>query len=203
MMSKNSSINYFRKLAKALLQSAEAQDENALHRWREVIHDTGPFALMKAQFVIAREHGFDSWNELKGAADIELRLAITMAREPYLNDFGIGLYFEHQRRPRAERKKILKEDRQQLRTSVNAVSATVNWLVEHVEPISSINRKHTSYGLKHIASEDIGYITNGVFIAAAIVASYPYKVFDDSPNVCFGMSEKSIRRLCTRRHSSN
>ena len=197
-MSENSAINYFRKLAKALLQSAEAQDERALHRWRAVIHGSGPLVLMKAQAIIAREHGFVSWDELKDASDIELRLAITMSREPDLNDFGIGLYHDHQRRPRAERIQRLEEDRQQLRDSVDAVTTTVDWLRERVEPIRSINMKHTSYGLKHLAEKDVGYITNGVFIAAAIVAGYPYKIRFDSPNVCFGMSERSISRICER-----
>jgi len=34
--------------------------------------------------------------------------------------------------------------------------------------LKSLNKRGSSYGLKHVAAHDIGYVTNGVFIAAAI-----------------------------------
>jgi hypothetical protein len=49
-----------------------------------------------------------------------------------------------------------------------------------------------------VAEQDLGYITNGVFIAAAIIAGYSYEI-TDSPNVDFGMSERSHREIGLRR----
>jgi len=48
------------------------------------------------------------------------------------------------------------------------------------------------YGLKHIAEKEMGYVLNGVFIAAAIHSGFPYELIPDSPNVRFGISEKSL-----------
>jgi hypothetical protein len=59
----------------------------------------------------------------------------------------------------------------------------------------TINKKHSSYGLKHIAEKDIGYITNGTFIAGAIHCGFKYHICENSPNPCFNMSEKSLRDL--------
>jgi hypothetical protein len=47
--------------------------------------------------------------------------------------------------------------------------------------------------MKHIAEQDIGYVANGVFIAAAIIAGYPYELC--APNARFGMSETSFKKL--------
>ncbi len=71
------------------------------------------------------------------------------------------------------------------------------WL-KKVNKIKTINRKHSSYYLKHVAEQEIGYITNGVFIAAAIDCGFNFES-DDSPNVFFNMSEKSIKQLVNGR----
>jgi hypothetical protein len=84
-----------------------------------------------------------------------------------------------------------------LRQSADRVAATVEWLQTHIRPIKTINLNHTSYGLKHIAEREIGYIPNGVFVAAAIIAGYRYRRIDH-PKVAFGMSERSIRQSAKR-----
>jgi hypothetical protein len=56
-----------------------------------------------------------------------------------------------------------------------------------------------SYGIKHTAEQDIGYITNGVFIAAGIIAGYSYEIREGDPNVSFGMSEQSFKRIVNDR----
>jgi len=43
-----------------------------------------------------------------------------------------------------------------------------------------------------MAEQEIGYITNGVFIAAAIHCGFDVK-FDGSPNVMINISEKSLK----------
>jgi len=124
-----------------------------------------------------------------------------MQRHPELNDFGIGLFSEDYKKPKIEQQAIYERNRRHLRESVADIEATVEWLRENVEPAKAVNKRHTSYGLKHVAEQDIGYVTNGAFIAAAIIADYPYEIEPGSPNVPFGMTEKSLREVSLRRSS--
>ena len=197
-------IEYLKKSAKALTKQVAAGDTEACKRARTVFADLAEkpdaevdagFGLMRAQHVIAVEHGFTKWKELAEGSPVELHLAITMAKEPFLTDFGIGLYEEARKLPKEQREAKLREERKTLRKSVDAVWRTVDWLRENIQPIKTINTKHSSYGLKHVAEKDVGYITNGVFIAAAMIAGYPYKIEYGSPSPYFGMSEKSITRI--------
>lgn len=202
--------DYFTKRAKDLRSRAEARDPLALDRVRSVFNDASnkpdievvaDLTLMRAQHVIAKEHGFDSWKALVGASGVEARLALTMARVAELNDFGIGIYGGHKDKTSDEKRALVTREREALRQSTLAVAATVEWLRENVEATRTPNTRRSSYGLKHIAEKDIGYITNGVFIAAGIIAGYPYKLVPGSPNVHFGMSEKSLKAVEARRDS--
>lgn len=74
------------------------------------------------------------------------------------------------------------------RTAVAAES----WLADKARR-KTINPRYTSYGLKHLAEKEVGYITNGAFIAAAIHCGFAYRIHPDSPNPSFGISEKSLR----------
>lgn len=63
-------LEQLRKQAKSLLHAARNQEPAALNRFRAVLalagpSDYGSLALHNAQFVIAREYGFKSWNELR------------------------------------------------------------------------------------------------------------------------------------------
>lgn len=203
-------IHYFTKRAKDLQTRVRGCDATALSRVRRVLLDTSTktdqelasdFGLMRAQHVIAVEHGFTNWKGLTDSPSAEARLAITMAQHPELNDFGIGLYSGHKKKPVEEQRAIVAKDRETLRASTAAVETAVVWLRENIEPIQTINKTRTSYGIKHIANKDIGYITNGVFIAAGIIAGYSYEIVPSSPNVSFGMSEKSLKEISMRRTS--
>lgn len=121
--------------------------------------------------------------------EIETQLERVMSEIPRLTDFGIGLY-EERHIPIEERPALLAAEREALRKNAPAVAATVEWLRKNVAPVRK--RTHSSYGVKHVAEKDIGYITNGVLIAAAIIAGYPYKIVPGSPNVSLGMSTKSL-----------
>lgn len=202
MTALSSPIDYLKKSAKTLNKLVDEGDLSAIDRARAVFSDltektnaevTSAFGLMRAQHVVAVEHGFSKWNDLIEHSPISLRLAITMAKEPFLTDFGIGLHENHRTLPKNERDAIFGKQRDALGKSGEAIGKTVDWLQKYIQPIKTINTKHSSYNLKHIAEKDIGYITNGVFIAAAIIADYPYKIEDGSPNPYFGMSEKSVK----------
>lgn len=203
-------VDHFKKRAKELAALVKSGDADACQRVRKVYNDAagksdsaiaGEFGHMRAQHVIAVEHGFVSWDAFTKSSAIEARLALTMAKVPALNDFGIGIFDGHRELPMAEQQAIFERERAALRANVAKVDATVKWLRENVQPTKGINKRHTSYGWKHVAEKDIGYITNGEFIAAGIIAGYPYEIQFGSPNVPFGMSEKSLRDIEGRRQN--
>lgn len=115
-----------------------------------------------------------------------------------LNDFGIGV-FQQRRRPEDECRTKLAEGKRELLNSVDACNRVCEWL-RQFDKIKTINDHRSSYGLKHIAENDIGYVTNGVFIAAAIHCGYPYRIEPGHPNVCFGISMKSIKAVMHRQN---
>lgn len=70
-------------------------------------------------------------------------------------------------------------------------------------PIQNINKRHSSYGLKHLAerrakrlsNNEINYISNGALILAMVDAGFRFVRDGDSPNVCFNVSERAIKRM--------
>lgn len=71
------------------------------------------------------------------------------------------------------------------------------------EPIRTINKNHTSCGLKHLAERrakklsdnGVNYITNGALILAMVDAGFRFMRDGDSPNVCFNVSERALKNL--------
>jgi hypothetical protein len=127
----------------------------------------------------------------------EILLAVT--RHPELNDFGFGVYGEHWRRLspeereaefQANRAKMFEE-----RSLVQFLRAR-EWLQGQGKR-KTLNRFGTSYGLKHVAAHDIGYCTNGIFIAAAIAAGFQVEragPWRQSPNAFINISTYAWRR---------
>src|SRR4051812_8644819 len=105
-------LRYFTQRAKKLQSRIRAGDADACGRVRRVFTDAsvksdrelaGDLGLMRAQHVVAVEHGFANWKALTDATGVEARLAITMAQLPELNDFGIGLFDGYKDRSDAEK----------------------------------------------------------------------------------------------------
>jgi hypothetical protein len=70
--------------------------------------------------------------------------------------------------------------------------AIYKWL-DNIKKIKKLNEKIGSYGLKHVCEHSIKhYISNGVFIAAAIAKGFDFKRYSNGPNCIFNMSNKSI-----------
>src|SRR3954467_4152410 len=109
---------------------------------------------------------------------------------PGLNEFGVGLYAWG--RPQEDRGAIFRADTEALLASEEACTKVCDWLGA-MEKTKTINTRDTSYGLKHLAAHEIGYVTNGVFIAAAVHCGFPYRLTPGRPNVEFGISEKSLK----------
>ena len=89
--------------------------------------------------------------------------------------------------------KKYQENRLSLRKDYKTVHEIDSWLLDNIPKVKTINHKQTSYGLKYLYERrpNHSYITNGQFIAA-MLAGYPHKIFSSSPNVQFGMSERSL-----------
>lgn len=126
--------------------------------------------------------------------DAHNQLESVMRQHADLTYFGIGI-FDECRKPPEQRRIEHAAQREKLRQSADRVHATVEWLRSNIEPVQAINQRRTSYGLKHVAEKQIGYITNGVFIAAALIVGYRHEARPGSPNVSFGMGERSIKAV--------
>ncbi|HEX7090104.1 MAG TPA: hypothetical protein VF192_08200 [Longimicrobiales bacterium] len=85
------SLEQQKKQAKELLKALRAGDANARERVRRHLPDKRRITLADAQFVLAREYGFESWVKLKahigrGAAAVELMLEAGARPGPNLHD---------------------------------------------------------------------------------------------------------------------
>src|ERR1051326_7814160 len=80
-------LEQLKKQAKSLLRAARNQDQAAINRFKTVLvgrplsQDT--IALHDAQFVIAREYGFKSWNELREHVE-EISLSFSAAVDEFV-----------------------------------------------------------------------------------------------------------------------
>lgn len=113
-----------------------------------------------------------------------------------LNDSGVGTY----RQNGVSQEDIEAQyvaDRKGLEKSLYSCNKVCEWL-RQMEPIKTINRNHSSYGLKLIAERDLGDITHGVFIAAAIHCGFSYRLEPGGANAFFGISENSIKKTLRR-----
>jgi hypothetical protein len=177
---------HFKKEAKRLAADVRTGSEAALGRVAAVYRDAASLGadvgLMRGQHVVAVESGFPSWDALVKATAIELRLVITMAAIPALNDFGIGEFDHGRGLSRAERDATIAKNRTKLRASSASVARVVEWLMRNVAPTKTMSTSGHSYSFKHTAEREIG----------------PYKIMDDSPNVRFGFSARSLRELYER-----
>jgi len=73
-----------------------------------------------------------------------------------------------------------------------------NWMGVHMEPIKTINKKNSSYGLKHLVEHFVPgtYVSNGQFVCAALVVGFNMMIDPNCDlNPRFGISEKSIKRI--------
>jgi len=73
-------IEVFRVEAKSLLKNFRENNENAVARCKAVFGDKKDLSLMNMQHVIAKEYGFNDWNELQKAEDWQLAEALIKAK---------------------------------------------------------------------------------------------------------------------------
>ncbi|MER6494453.1 hypothetical protein [Streptomyces griseorubiginosus] len=120
-----------------------------------------------------------------------IAFAEVMQQHPQLNSFGIGVFDAH-RKTAEERQTDLAAGREELAGGVAMVMETAAWLRENITPIKTPTA--SSYSVKHVMEQATGsYVTNGEFIAAALLAGYTFKYAQ--PNVLFGMSDRDLKRM--------
>src|SRR5664279_3385139 len=83
--------------------------------------------------------------------------------------------------------------------SVDGFQKAREWLSAFTKT-SRFNRRATSYGLKHVAEHTIGYVTNGMFIAAALAEGF--RIDPRGPSAYFNISRvASPRRFAAPRRT--
>jgi hypothetical protein len=88
---------------------------------------------------------------------------------------------------------MLRQERERLRKQLNSFVAARAWL-RRFPRLKRVNRRRgTSYGLKDVADREIGYLTNGVFIAAAIAEGFVVQRIKDGANARIGISSAARR----------
>jgi hypothetical protein len=132
--------------------------------------------------------------EATGRPFVEIsRLAEDLNRvldeHPRLSTFGLGLS-RTLGTTVEEQKTEFDRERQELRDALPSVARVYYWLKAEIGVIRTPTRG--SYGLKHVAEKAIGqYVTNGEFIAAALIAGYPMRE-QCGPNPLFGVRKRDV-----------
>lgn len=190
-------VRFFKNHAKSQLKAAREGHPAAAAPLAGLRPGAEQPTLQQVQHHVAVRAGYPSWAGLLQAPEHDRQLAAVMTREPRLTRFGMGAGAFG--KTREERLADFARGRAELRASAGEVAEVTTWLLANIAPIRTINRDWTSYQHKHMVERVIGrYVANGEFIAAAIIAGYPYRQESwDSPNVCFAMSSRSVRAART------
>ncbi len=107
------------------------------------------------------------------------RMKSIMRKIPHLTDFG----FEN---PSSDKKRFAENRDKMLEPrSLGQFLVACDWWAQRRKTLVVNPRAGSSYGLKHFAAREIGYVTNGIFIAAAIAEGFRYK--EDGPNAHFNI----------------
>ena len=119
-----------------------------------------------------------------------------LAAFPNLNDYGFGVYDAHRKTQVARIAEIDASRATMLGPqSVAVFRAMRNWLRQWSKTRLT-HKTVSSYGLKHVAEHDVGYATNGVFIAAAFAEGF--QIQRDGPNARINISLRAWTRRDAR-----
>jgi hypothetical protein len=130
------------------------------------------------------------WNVARmesAAAD----MAAVLDRELELGDFGFAVFDPRSKTPEERAVELGRQREAICEPDALAQFTAARFWLGHFAKIKAPNPRGTSYGLKHIAERDIGYTTNGVFIAAALAEGFSVRRVGDSPNALFNISTKA------------
>jgi hypothetical protein len=144
--------------------------------------------------------GISLYDVIDPRRDAIAQILLAVTRHPELNDFGFGVYGEHWRRLSPEEREAEFQANRAKMFEVRSLRQFISaraWL-QGQGMRKTLNRRGTSYSLKHVAAHDIGYCTNGIFIAAAISAGFEIERAECSwrltPNAWMNISTHAWRR---------
>jgi len=123
-------------------------------------------------------------------------LQAVMQEYPQLTEYGFDVYGTKFLSPEEVNEEKLRS-RRSLLASVDA-SVKLSTLLSCIGKTKSINNKHSDSSLKQLFEDRIGYVTNGLFIAAALHSGFFFSYGDVHTSVYFNMSERDISRLSSK-----
>ena len=111
-----------------------------------------------------------------------------MAQEPTLTYSGFFVPFKW---PREERQATFREMRERTLDPdyTDHFERACSWLNRQLRT-KSLNKRAGSYSVKHEAEKEVGYISNGMFIAGAIACGFAVQQQADSPNAYLNISSR-------------
>lgn len=125
-------------------------------------------------------------------AETEAAMLSVMAETPDLTDHGFGVPLELREKPEDRLRRFQRERAHLLLpNALNEFERARTWLSRQPRQ-KRVSRRWSSYGLKHVAEEAVGYASNGVFIAAAI--SLGFRVEREGTDACLNINPRAIPR---------
>ena len=122
-------------------------------------------------------------------------LSAVLAEHPTLTVYG----FEN---PEETDPAEMQERIAELRRSEAAFDVACVWIREHLPPTPRSRGYYSSYYLKHVAEVEIGYLTNGLFIAAMIHSGHRFRQPGrGNPNAYFPLHKRKVKALERRREA--
>ena len=132
-----------------------------------------------------------------------------LAAEPDLSlygfrdDFAGGPYSNRERKFPAEK---FRQDRDQMLSphAIEQFDCACEWLNRQPRTKRTNRRPGTSYSLKHVAEKEVevGYLPNGIFIAAALACGFKIRRQEDGPNAWINISTDKRRYVNQSRRST-
>lgn len=139
-----------------------------------------------------REHSFDAPEHCLSRTLARVGIQRAMDLEPYLTHFGYGIFHEPKLNAEERRAKFASNRGRMLDDhSADEFIRAVKFLSGFGRR-KTINRKSSSYGLKHGAEKFAGgYVANGMLIAAALALGFSAQpTHPGSPNAWFNIRSK-------------
>ena len=147
-----------------------------------VIHRYTSTPFIGKYLPLLTTYHLDNKNKLQIENNIMIDIKNVLQTEPTLTPFGI------------EGPNTFHTDDKFESDYLRQIDTCVDWL-KTKEITSKMNRKTSSYGIKHIIEGELHtYISNGCFIAAVISLCIPYEKIPDSPNIFVAISYKELKR---------
>ena len=129
--------------------------------------------------------------------DTAAALQAVLDAHPDLTAFGFGAWDERRLTPQ-ERAARIAQGRADLFADPEPFTRARSWLAGQRQTKRVNRAAGSSYGLKHTAEPDIGYTTNGSFIAAAIAEGFTVQRIPGSPNAWFNISTRTSTQALQR-----